>query len=87
MGRTRAEDPREPTASANAISSAARLQTAKRIRHIVQRLPCNHGRMKLGFALPHTIELPAITAPWEFKVTGPEQAAISADVPKSSATT
>ena len=33
--------------------------------------------MKLAFALPHTIELPAITAPWEFTVTGPEQATIS----------
>ena len=33
--------------------------------------------MKLGFALPHTIELPAITAPWEFDVTGAEQAAMS----------
>ena len=33
--------------------------------------------MKLAFALPHTIELPAITARWEFAVTGPEQASIA----------
>jgi probable F420-dependent oxidoreductase len=32
--------------------------------------------MKLAFALPHTLELPAITAKWEFTVTGPEQAAM-----------
>jgi probable F420-dependent oxidoreductase len=32
--------------------------------------------MKLAFALPHTLELPAITAKWEFAVTGPEQAAM-----------
>jgi probable F420-dependent oxidoreductase len=33
--------------------------------------------MKLGFALPHTIELPALTAEWELEVTGPQQAAMS----------
>jgi probable F420-dependent oxidoreductase len=32
--------------------------------------------MKLAFALPHTLELPAITAAWEFAVTGPQQAAM-----------
>jgi probable F420-dependent oxidoreductase len=32
--------------------------------------------MKLAFGLPHTIELPAITAAWEFAVTGPQQAAM-----------
>jgi probable F420-dependent oxidoreductase len=32
--------------------------------------------MKLAFALPHTVELPAITADWEFGVTGPRQAAM-----------
>src|ERR1700692_1027962 len=32
--------------------------------------------MKLAFALPHTLELPAITAKWEFAVTGPQQAAM-----------
>src|ERR1700689_806475 len=33
--------------------------------------------MKLGFALPHTIELPALTAAWELEVSGPQQAAMS----------
>lgn len=33
--------------------------------------------MKLSFTLPHTIEMPAITAPWEFGVAGSELAAIS----------
>jgi probable F420-dependent oxidoreductase len=33
--------------------------------------------MKLGFALPHTIELPALTAAWELDVTGPQQSAMS----------
>jgi alkanesulfonate monooxygenase SsuD/methylene tetrahydromethanopterin reductase-like flavin-dependent oxidoreductase (luciferase family) len=32
--------------------------------------------MKFAFALPHTLELPAITAKWEFGVTGPQQAAM-----------
>ncbi|MGB9227512.1 TIGR03619 family F420-dependent LLM class oxidoreductase [Mycobacterium sp.] len=32
--------------------------------------------MKLAFALPHSVELPAITADWEFGVTGPQQAAM-----------
>jgi hypothetical protein len=32
--------------------------------------------MKLAFALPHTLELPAMTAGWEFAVTGPQQAAM-----------
>ncbi len=32
--------------------------------------------MKLAFALPHVVELPAITADWEFGVTGPGQAAM-----------
>lgn len=32
--------------------------------------------MKLAFALPHILELPAITARWEFAVTGPQQAAM-----------
>src|ERR1700689_487836 len=32
--------------------------------------------MKLAFALPHTLELPAMTADWEFGVTGPQQAAM-----------
>jgi len=32
--------------------------------------------MKLAFALPHTLELPAITAGWEFAVTGLQQAAM-----------
>ena len=36
--------------------------------------------MKLAFALPHTIELPAITARWERDVTGPQQAAIGQDL-------
>ena len=36
----------------------------------------HHGGMKLAFALPHTLELPAITAGWEFAVTGPQQAAM-----------
>src|SRR5258708_38690287 len=33
--------------------------------------------MKLAFGLPHTVELPAITADWEFGVTGPQQAAMA----------
>ena len=33
--------------------------------------------MKLGFALPHVIELPAMTAEWELAVTGPQQAAMA----------
>src|SRR5262249_59960802 len=33
--------------------------------------------MKLAFGLPHTLELPAITADWEFAVTGPQQAAMA----------
>ena len=32
--------------------------------------------MKLAFALPHTLELPAMTADWELAVTGPQQAAM-----------
>lgn len=36
----------------------------------------HHGGMKFAFALPHTLELPAITAKWEFGVTGPQQAAM-----------
>lgn len=76
MGRTRAEDSRKPPASTNVVGPRTFAKTATRIRHIVERPRCNHGGMKLGFALPHTIELPAITARWEFNVTGPEQAAI-----------
>jgi len=28
------------------------------------------GRMKFALALPHTMELKALTQPWEFSVTG-----------------
>jgi probable F420-dependent oxidoreductase len=33
--------------------------------------------MKLAFSMPHIMEVPAITTPWERQVTGPEMAALA----------
>ena len=33
--------------------------------------------MKFGLNLPHAMELKALTQPWEYAVTGPDQARIA----------